>query len=65
MRIGAVIVAIWLVIGVVAAAQRGYFSGSDSTCAEAGTTAITIIAGPANYIGVNPKVKCDLPQPSK
>lgn len=63
--IGGVIVVIWLVIGVIAAAQRGYFSGSQDNCAKAGTTVVTIIAGPLNYIGVNPKINCQVPQPSK
>jgi len=26
---------------------------------------LTILAGPLNYVGVNPKVKCKTPQPSK
>ena len=65
MRIGAVIVVIWLIIGVVAAGQRGYLRGSSSNCAEAGNTAVTIIAGPLNYVGINPKVKCTVPQPSQ
>jgi hypothetical protein len=64
-RIGGIIVVVWLIIGVVAAAQRGYFSSSQDNCAKAGTTAVTIIAGPLNYIGVNPKVNCQIPQPSK
>ena len=63
--IGGVIVVIWLVIGVIAAAQRGYFSGSQDNCAKAGTTIVTIIAGPLNYIGINPKINCQVPQPSK
>jgi len=50
---------------VFAAGQRHYFSGSDASCAKAGTIAVTIIAGPLNYVGVNPKVKCSVPQPSK
>jgi hypothetical protein len=30
------------------------------------TIAVTVIAGPLNYVGVNPKVKeCDLPEPSR
>jgi len=65
MRIGAVVVIVWLIIGVLAAGQRHYFSGSDASCAKAGTIAVTIIAGPLNYVGVNPKVKCSVPQPSK
>jgi hypothetical protein len=64
-RIGAALVVIWLVIGVLAAAQRHYFSESSANCAKLGTTAVTIIAGPLNYVGVNPKIKCHVPQPSK
>jgi len=59
------VLVIWLVIGVVAAAQRHYFSGSSATCAKAGTIAVTVLAGPLNYAGANPKITCHLPQPSK
>lgn len=65
MRIGSLLVVIWLLIGVVAANQRHYFSGSSTNCAKAGTIAATIVAGPLNYLGVNPKISCKLPQPSK
>jgi hypothetical protein len=67
MRIGAVLVVIWLVIGVAAGVQRGYFGGSDASCANLGNIAGTIVAGPLNYVGVNPEIKCDveLPQPTK
>jgi len=65
MRIGSVLVLVWLVVGVVAAAQRDYFSGSDANCAKLGTIVATVAAGPLNYVGVNPKVKCELPQPSR
>ena len=57
-RIGSLLVVIWLVIGVIAAAQRNYFSSSNVKCAKLGTIAVTIVAGPLNYAGVNPKVKC-------
>ena len=60
-----VLAVIWLAIGVVAAAQRGYFSGSSTNCAKVGTTVVTIFAGPLNYFGVNPKIDCKVPQPSK
>jgi hypothetical protein len=68
MRIGALLVLIWLIIGVAAAAQRGYLKGGDkdNTCAKNGTIAVTVIAGPLNYLGANPKVHhCAVPQPSK
>jgi len=61
----AIIVVIWLVIGLAAAAQRNYFSGSSATCAKVSTTLVTIIAGPLNYLGANPKIDCEAPQPSR
>jgi hypothetical protein len=64
MRIGSVLLLVWLLIGVAAAAQRDYFSSSDTNCAKLGETALTIIAGPLNYVGVNPEIKCETPQPS-
>jgi hypothetical protein len=64
MRIGAALILVWLIIGVVAAGQRHYYSGSQETCAHAGTIAVTIVAGPLNYIGVNPKISCRIPQPT-
>lgn len=61
-----VIVVVWLVIGVLATWQRGYFSGSEANCATAGSIAVTVVAGPLNYAGVNPKVaECTVPQPSQ
>ncbi len=66
MRIGTIVVVVWLVIGALAAAQRGYFAGENANCAKAGTVIVTVVAGPLNYVGVNPKVKdCNVPQPSK
>lgn len=65
MRIGTLIAVIWLVFGVLAVWQRGYFERSDTSCATAGTIAVTVVAGPLNYLGVNPRVdSCELPQPS-
>ena len=66
MRIGTILVVVWLLIGVLAAAQRDYFSGKDTNCAKLGTVVVTVVAGPLNYVGVNPKLKdCSLPQPSR
>ena len=56
---------VWLIIGVIAAGQRHYFSGAASNCAKVGTITVTILAGPLNYLGVNPKINCKVPQPSK
>ena len=61
-----VLVVVWLVIGAVAAAQRGYFGDDrDVNCKTFSDTALTVVAGPLNYAGVNPKVKCKTPEPSK
>jgi ABC-type dipeptide/oligopeptide/nickel transport system permease subunit len=65
MRIGAIVLVIWLVIGAIAGAQRGYYKSDTTNCAKAGTIALTVAAGPLNYIGANPKVSCKLPQPSQ
>lgn len=63
-RIGALILIIWFIIGAIAGAQRHYYNGNVS-CARAGTIVVTILAGPLNYVGANPKVGCHVPQPSK
>jgi hypothetical protein len=63
MHIGSVLVAIWLVIGGIAAGQRGDFNGSIG-CSSASTIAVTILAGPLNYTGVNPDINCTVRHPS-
>jgi hypothetical protein len=65
MRIGSIILVVWLLVGVLACAQRGYFSQSRVNCAEAGTIVVGVLAGPLNYVGANPKIDCKVPQPSK
>jgi len=66
MRIGSILLVVWLVIGAFAALQRGYFAGDDANCAKVGTIAVTVVAGPLNYAGVNPKVDdCEVPEPSE
>jgi hypothetical protein len=64
MRVAGIIAAVWLIIGAIAAGQRGYFTSSAGSCAHVGTIIATIAAGPLNYTGVNPKVSCHLPSPS-
>ena len=64
-RIVGLLVLIWLVVGAVATGQRGYFTHAAQNCASAGTIVVTVIAGPLNYFGINPKVtNCHVPQPS-
>ena len=62
-RVIGVLVVVWLVIGAIAAGQRGYYSSGKESCAGFATIAVTIIAGPLNYVGANPKTNC--PHPSK
>jgi hypothetical protein len=65
MKLGSLLIVIWLVVGVVAAGQRHYFDSGPINCAGFGTIALTVLAGPLNYMGVNPKIAdCNVPQPS-
>ena len=63
MHIGSVILVIWLIIGGFAAGQRGDYKGSVN-CSRAATTAVTILAGPLNYTGVDPHINCTVQHPS-
>lgn len=63
MHIGSLILIIWLVIGGFAAGQRGDYTGSVN-CSTAATMAITILAGPLNYTGVDPHINCTVPHAS-
>src|ERR1700742_3965083 len=65
MRFGTLLLVIWLVIGAVAAGQRGYYDGTIGSCTQVGTIAVTILAGPLNYLGVNPQIDCTAPKPSR
>ncbi len=65
-RLIGIVVVVWLLIGVLAAFQRGYFSDQrEVSCKKVSDTVLTVGAGPLNYLGVNPKVSCNVPQPSK
>ena len=58
MRIGPVLLLVWLIIGAIAGGQRHYYDSSTTNCAKAGTVTVTVLAGPLNYVGVNPKLSC-------
>ena len=66
-RVVSIVVVLWLLIGVLACVQRGYFdNASDYGCAKTSTVLVTIVAGPLNYVGANPRIdKCHVPEPSK
>ena len=57
MHIGSAILVIWLVIGGIAAGQRGDYQGPVN-CSRASTAAVTILAGPLNYAGVDLNISC-------
>lgn len=60
------LVVVWLVIGAIAVFQRGdYKDGPLADCGSVGTIAITVVAGPLNYVGVNPDINCEVPEPSQ
>jgi hypothetical protein len=63
MHIGSLLLVIWLVIGGVAAGQRGEYRGSVD-CSSVSTAAVTILAGPLNYAHVDPRINCTTPHPS-
>jgi hypothetical protein len=58
MRVFLVVLFIWLLIGALAAGQRHYFAASSANCAGAGTILATVLFGPVNYFGANPKLTC-------
>ena len=65
-RVIGILLLIWFIIGAIAAVQRVYFSSGKNNCAKATTVFVTVLAGPLNYVGANPKEGCpSLPQPSK
>jgi hypothetical protein len=63
--LGTVVLVLWFVIGALAAGQRGYFAQKEVDCARAGAVVLTVLAGPLNYVGANPRIECRAPQPSK
>ncbi len=65
MKVGSALLVIWLIIGALAGYQRHYYSGETANCTKAGTIAVTILAGPLNYFGMNPKISCTAPKPSQ
>jgi hypothetical protein len=65
MKVGPVLLAVWLIIGAIAGYQRNYYNTGAANCAKAGTILVTILAGPLNYFGMNPKINCTVPRPSQ
>lgn len=64
MRISGVVVLVWLLIGLAAAVQRGEITHRHGSCTAVATVAVVIVAGPLNYLGVDPHLGCTTPTPS-
>jgi hypothetical protein len=64
-RIGSILLVIWFIVGAIAAGQRHEYARASVGCNKVATIAVTILAGPLNYVGVNPKISCPTPHPSK
>jgi hypothetical protein len=64
-RTSTIVVLLWLLIGLVAAFPRGYLGSSEPCCSRLSTIAVTIVAGPLSYVGLNPRIGCSTPQPSR
>ena len=54
MKIGSVILVVWLVIGALAAYQRNYFSSEPANCAQISTVLLTVV-GPAQLLRGQPE----------
>jgi outer membrane lipoprotein SlyB len=61
---GTLLVLAWLAIGAIAAGQRGDFDANTIGCSQGATIAVTMVAGPLNYVGVDAKIACSAPHPS-
>lgn len=53
-----VVAAVWLVIGGVAADQRGDFAYGSFGCSSVSEISLTMAVGPLNFRGLNPEVSC-------
>ena len=58
MRVFWIVLVVWLAIGALAAGQRNYYASSSANCSGVATILATILFGPVNYFGANPKVTC-------
>ena len=54
-----VVLFVWLLIGALAAGQRNYYTASSANCSGVGTILVTILFGPVNYLGGDPKLTCN------
>jgi hypothetical protein len=60
-RLGVALVLVWLIVGIAATAQRGYFKSDNATCAKTGTVARHHLGGPSQLRRCQPEGQ--LPHP--
>lgn len=65
MKPGTIALVVWLLIGAIAAGERHDFSSLPLSCSAVADVTVTVVAGALNYIGVDPKINCHAPEPSK
>jgi hypothetical protein len=54
-----ILVIIWFILGASSANDRGYFeTGRNHDCTFIGSALLTVVAGPLNYAGLDPKASC-------
>jgi len=54
-----IVLFVWVLIGALAAGQRNYYNSSSGNCSGVGTIVVTILFGPINYLGGDPKLTCN------
>lgn len=65
MKIGTAVLIVWLLIGAIAAGQRHDYGSLPLSCSQIADVAVTVVAGALNYLGVDPRINCHAPKPSK
>lgn len=65
MKVGTAALLVWLLIGAIAAGQRHDFGAFPASCNQVADITVTVVAGVLNYLGVDPRVHCQVPKPSQ
>jgi hypothetical protein len=56
-RLVIALVVVWLIVGVAATVQRGYFTGNNATCAKTGTITVTVFGGASQLRRCQPEAQ--------